>query len=381
MRSCTTLGIVMLASVLVFAQAQPAQARGGNEQHAVEPMRPAHAVDMDFFFDALAPYGEWMNSPRWGWVWYPAGIPADWQPYTMGHWVLTDWGWTWVSDWDWGWAPFHYGRWVDDDDYGWVWIPGADWGPAWVTWDEGDDWIGWAPLPPAAVWAPDEGLELSGLDMERLVPARDYVFVPTKHFADSHLDRYFAPRARSVIIAPLTHNVTRYERRDGRIVDRSISPERVERVLGHPIQRQTVADVGSLAQLERERRATSQGMPVYRPRIARERPFTVPRNIDITQVASPRRNGEPTLVARQEAEASALLAQHEREREQLMEAQREEEAHAAAGHTAEIQRQRRQEMATMRMLHERDEHQMVMRHRWESSHLEEARAARSRHRR
>ena len=29
-----------------------------------------------------------------------------------GHWLQTEYGWTWISDWDWGWAPFHYGRWL-----------------------------------------------------------------------------------------------------------------------------------------------------------------------------------------------------------------------------------------------------------------------------
>ena len=40
-------------------------------------------------------------------------VPADWAPYSAGHWAwVRPWGWTWVDDAPWGFAPFHYGRWV-----------------------------------------------------------------------------------------------------------------------------------------------------------------------------------------------------------------------------------------------------------------------------
>jgi hypothetical protein len=64
---------------------------------------------------------------------------------------MTEYGWTWVSDWDWGWAPFHYGRWLTIGGYGWCWVPGTIWGPAWVSWRYGGGYAGWAPLPPPGV--------------------------------------------------------------------------------------------------------------------------------------------------------------------------------------------------------------------------------------
>ena len=68
-------------------------------------------------------------------------------PYsTDGHWVLSDYGWTWVSDYEWGWAPFHYGRWNHDDYYGWLWIPDNQWGPSWVSWRRAEGYYGWAPM-------------------------------------------------------------------------------------------------------------------------------------------------------------------------------------------------------------------------------------------
>jgi hypothetical protein len=87
-----------------------------------------------------------MEYPGLGQVWLPdAG--SDFVPYsTNGHWILTNYGWTWVSDYNWGWAPFHYGRWDYENRYGWMWIPGYDWGPSWVSWRYYDGYYGWAPM-------------------------------------------------------------------------------------------------------------------------------------------------------------------------------------------------------------------------------------------
>jgi hypothetical protein len=79
-------------------------------------------------------------------------VGTDFTPYySGGHWAMTDYGWTWVSDYNWGWAPFHYGRWQPLGAHGWCWIPGRIWGPAWVHWRLGGGYVGWAPLPPRGV--------------------------------------------------------------------------------------------------------------------------------------------------------------------------------------------------------------------------------------
>jgi hypothetical protein len=106
------------------------------------------------FEGELAPYGSWIDMPTYGRVWSPSVnlVGADFYPYaTGGHWVETEYGWTWVSDWSWGWAPFHYGRWLDVAGFGWCWVPGSIWGPAWVTWRSGGGYAGWAPLPPRGI--------------------------------------------------------------------------------------------------------------------------------------------------------------------------------------------------------------------------------------
>ncbi len=105
------------------------------------------------FQDALAPYGTWSSDDSYGEVWTPASaiVGGDFLPYaTAGHWVRSEYGWTWVSDWNWGWAPFHYGRWIVRDAR-WSWVPGTMWGPAWVAWRSGNGYVGWAPLPPRGV--------------------------------------------------------------------------------------------------------------------------------------------------------------------------------------------------------------------------------------
>ncbi len=109
----------------------------------------AQAEDAIDFRVALEGYGQWVQHPRWGEVWIPEQMPPDWQPYRLGHWAYTEeWGWYWDSEEDFGWVTYHYGRWVFDRGLGWIWIPGRDWGPAWVDWRQGDDFVGWAPLPP-----------------------------------------------------------------------------------------------------------------------------------------------------------------------------------------------------------------------------------------
>jgi len=109
----------------------------------------AQAQDAIDFRVALEGYGQWVQHPRWGEVWIPEQVPPDWQPYRLGHWAYTEeWGWYWDSEEDFGWVTYHYGRWVFDRGLGWIWIPGRDWGPAWVDWRQGDDFVGWAPLPP-----------------------------------------------------------------------------------------------------------------------------------------------------------------------------------------------------------------------------------------
>jgi hypothetical protein len=101
------------------------------------------------FYDQLSPYGQWVQDPTYGYVWIPSE-GSDFTPYlTNGYWVMTEDGWTWVSNYEWGWAPFHYGRWDYNNSYsGWYWVPDNQWGPSWVTWRSSAGYYGWAPMRP-----------------------------------------------------------------------------------------------------------------------------------------------------------------------------------------------------------------------------------------
>ena len=135
-RSIGRLMSIVLVSLLLIGSAGP-QARAQDV-----------TVSYQSFYDNLAPYGQWVTDPQYGNVWVP-NEAGDFRPYgSRGHWVMTEYGNTWVSDDPWGWACYHYGRWTYDPYYGWVWIPGYEWAPAWVSWRFGGGYSGWAPLGP-----------------------------------------------------------------------------------------------------------------------------------------------------------------------------------------------------------------------------------------
>jgi hypothetical protein len=129
------------------------------EPYAAPRYEPRPPVDdyadagpsMDDFRSGLRPYGRWIETPEYGWVWQPRRVSYRWQPYWDGRWVWTTAGWTWVTDEPWGWATYHYGRWAIIDAVGWVWLPGRVWAPAWVAWRWGGGYAGWCPLGPRGV--------------------------------------------------------------------------------------------------------------------------------------------------------------------------------------------------------------------------------------
>jgi Family of unknown function (DUF6600) len=209
---------------------------------AVPVSRPAAydpAADTPFY-DDLAPYGHWVQIDGPGWVWYPDQEPAGWRPYELGHWVLTDYGWTWASDEDYGWAVYHYGRWHQDRTYGWVWVPGTEWGPAWVAWHEGGGWVGWAPLPWQVQWRAEVGLDWGGLNINVALGPSAWCFVQTRNLIDPGLRHHIAPPTRNFTLIRTTQNVTTYTYVENHIVNQSIKVEGVGRAVGHTIPRYRV---------------------------------------------------------------------------------------------------------------------------------------------
>lgn len=167
--------------------------------------QPGVGISRQDFYDELSPYGDWMDNPSYGQVWRPR-VSQDFQPYaTDGHWEMTEYGNTWVSDYEWGWAPFHYGRWLLDDYYGWIWVPGDEWGPAWVSWRSGGGYYGWAPLGPSM-----------GIDLNLNIPYNYWVFVPDIYIRSPRVYSYCVPRNRVYGIYGGTSYLNNYYRYNNR---------------------------------------------------------------------------------------------------------------------------------------------------------------------
>ncbi len=195
----------------------------------------AQQITFDYFYQKLSPYGEWIEVSPYGWVWSPTGVEPGWRPYTDGSWTYTDYGWTFVSDDDWGWAVYHYGRWVNDAEYGWIWIPGTVWGPAWVAWRYGDDFIGWAPLPPAVGWSDERGLVPGDFDLDDGIAWSCWVFVQPRWFVAPRIKVYLLSPVRNVDCLRVTKNVTIYKFADRRIFNAGIDVKAAERFTGKRI--------------------------------------------------------------------------------------------------------------------------------------------------
>jgi len=221
-------------------------------------------VDLGFFYDDLAPYGNWIQSPRYGWVWTPTAVATTWRPYEYGHWVWTDQGWLWVSDEPFGWATYHYGRWYDDPEIGWAWEPGYDWAPSWVSWEESPDYVGWAPLPPSY------GLDVAFGGGRIGLGAEAYGFVPARYFLAPRLSSYYITGSRALPIFGSARNVTSFRRFNGGIFAGGIAVDRVARFSGGRVPRYRVADLQSGF---RRRGALIRGdqVEVFRPQVARTR--------------------------------------------------------------------------------------------------------------
>jgi Family of unknown function (DUF6600) len=107
--------IIKLLAAIALASAARVAAQENVAPLPPPAESPPLTPEVSFFYDQLAPHGQWFWLEPYGWVWTPNDVDTAWRPYTDGHWVYTDCGWTWVSEREWGWAPFHYGRWFLHD--------------------------------------------------------------------------------------------------------------------------------------------------------------------------------------------------------------------------------------------------------------------------
>ncbi len=98
-----------------------ARTNDNNRSSRYVPVSVAGSYDLDA-------YGDWYDTPDYGYVWSPRNVNAGWAPYRQGAWRYHNtWGWTWTSYEPWGWAPYHYGRWNYYQSR-WCWTPYVNFG-------------------------------------------------------------------------------------------------------------------------------------------------------------------------------------------------------------------------------------------------------------
>ena len=227
-------------------------------------------ADVSYFYNDLSPYGTWVSLEGLGWCWQPRTvvISRGWRPYCDGgHWVYTDAGWFWQSDYSWGWAPFHYGRWQLHPSCGWVWMPDRVWGPAWVTWRTSGDVCGWAPLPPRADFDVHLGWRFNGVrvgaNFDFGLGINAFAFFGLGDICSHDLGHRRLPPERVAPVFRQTTVINNYEVHNNTIVHRGIPIERVTAVSRVPVPRATVRDVPAGS----ARVASRSASVVYRPQL------------------------------------------------------------------------------------------------------------------
>ncbi len=228
------------------ALAEKQNAVAENSQRESRPTRTEQATrtgerrptaSYDTFYTQLDRYGDWRETSDYGYVWQPRQAQSrTWRPYTDGHWVYTDAGWTWVSEEPFGWATYHYGRWTRLRNIGWVWVPGDEWAPAWVSWRKSNDYVGWAPLPPEARFDRGTGIH-NWSDSYYDVGPDQYCFVETKQFGAPRLENAVIPSERNVTIVNQTTNVTNITYNNTTIVNQGPIYDEIRTQTQQPIER------------------------------------------------------------------------------------------------------------------------------------------------
>ena len=166
-----------------------------------------HVASVQTFYEPLDPYGDWIETDDYGYVFRPqvSVTSTSWRPYTDGRWIHSDYGWTWESNEDFGWATYHYGRWARVSGAGWVWVPGREWGPGWVSWRRGNDYCGWAPLPPESR---ARFSFTATVDRDYDLGPAAYIFISLSNFGARSYAPVCAPLERNVTIIQNTVNIT-----------------------------------------------------------------------------------------------------------------------------------------------------------------------------
>ena len=239
----TKLSILAMCLLVVFlfsscskeSEEIKSNLKTGEVSEFVESNDDFLTVDYDYFYKELSPHGEWIevNAKDIGidlkpgtssvqndaaskllseilgvktvyaqtgeqllnlFVWRPATELAkdmieksevkEYTPYANGQWIYTDQGWYFKANTPQEDLTTHYGRWTQDENLGWVWLPGKTYSPAWVDWRQNDDYVAWAPIPPATY------IENDAVNVKEQINENRYTIVEKKSMMEPSVYKY-----------------------------------------------------------------------------------------------------------------------------------------------------------------------------------------------
>jgi hypothetical protein len=349
------------------------------QQYPSGPQQYGQNEDTSYFYDRLSPYGNWVDYNSYGYVWTPRHMGYRWRPYSDGHWVWTDYGWTWIANEEWGDIPFHYGRWGWDNDMGWFWVPGTVWGPAWVTWRSNDQYMGWAPFPPGVEFR--AGMNFSSLSID--IPFNFWVFIQGSHFQDRDLNPYVLPFERNRTIVNYTSMHNNIYSRGGRIINEGIRQDDVRRITGRAVPTYRMQDT----QQPGRARVVGQDVQMFRPAIRQNeaaKPKAYLKQDQARQELAPAKVFEPRQQVPVSAQASAVQKRQAAEKALLEKTQAQELKNMQSKRAAEqaqvrdtaarakVQQDYQTKTAELQKQHQAEKQQLTERHKQDTAQVKKA---------
>ncbi len=233
-------------------------------------------VSNNYFYNSLAPYGNWIDVEGYGRCWQPTVVVANpnWQPYgDRGRWVYTDAGWYWLSDYSWGATTFHYGRWFTHPSRGWCWWPDTVWAPSWVSWRYSGAYCGWAPLPPTACYQPAVGFSYYGSSVGVSfgfgLAASCYTFVPWGGFCSARPYDYRVPSHYANQVYNNTTVINNYGNgNNNTVINGGISPDRVRQYTRTEVRTVNLRDQPAGGPRNERLARDGRTLAVHRPQFA-----------------------------------------------------------------------------------------------------------------
>jgi hypothetical protein len=118
-------------------------------------------------------------------------------------------------------------------------VPGLEFAPAWVFWRRTDDYCGWAPLPPGAVFIEGgwrfRGLRV-GVDFDFGLSVGFFTFVGYDHFWEHDFRHFIVPRERLALVFRRSVIGNHYRLVNGRFFHEGVGRERIAQLTHHDLR-------------------------------------------------------------------------------------------------------------------------------------------------